>query len=164
VEVCAAAGAVVYYVTARVWQMQTQFPDLWASGHLNWTICVAWAAWKPAYSRCCWRFFLVGLAAYFWLERYELLYTDHGELMTGVDYVQQHVGLPLQTAKAAAALLAAALVLAGRRKLAIACAIVLVADAVIPRLSTHCKFVRMSSRCSGPLSSGTSKRRAPPTA
>ena len=77
-------------------------------------------------------FFLVGLAAYFWLGRYELLYTDHGELMTGVDYVQQHIGLPLQTAKAVAALLAAVLVLAGRRKLAIACAMVLVVDAVIP--------------------------------
>ena len=68
-------------------------------------------------------FFLAGLAAYFWLGRYELLYTDHGELMTGVDYVQQHIGLPLQTAKTVAALLAAALVLAGRRKLALACAI-----------------------------------------
>ena len=76
--------------------------------------------------------FLVGLAAYFWLGRYELLYTDHGELMIGIDYVQQHIGLPLQTAKAVAALLAAVLVLAGQRKLALACALVLVVDAVIP--------------------------------
>jgi uncharacterized membrane protein (UPF0182 family) len=76
--------------------------------------------------------FLAGLAVYFWLGRYELLYTDHGELMTGVDYVQQHLGLPLQTAKAVAALLAGALVLAGQRKLALACALVLVADAAIP--------------------------------
>jgi len=35
-EVCAATGAIVYYVTARVWQVQTRFPDLWASGQLNW--------------------------------------------------------------------------------------------------------------------------------
>ena len=83
-------------------------------------------------SKCCWRFFLAGLAAYFWLGRYELLYTDHGELMTGIDYVQQHIGLPLQTAKAVAAILAAVLVLAGRRKLALACALVLVVDAVLP--------------------------------
>jgi hypothetical protein len=132
VEVCAAAGAVVYYVTARVWQMQTQFPDLWASGHLNWDDLRRLGRLETGIFKLLLAFFLVGLAAYFWLERYELLYTDHGELMTGVDYVQQHIGLPLQTAKAVAAVLAAILVLAGRRKLAIACAIVLVADAVIP--------------------------------
>jgi len=132
VEVCAAAGAIVYYVTARVWQMQTRFPELWASGHLQWDDLRRLGRLETGVFKVLLAFFLVGLAAYFWLGRYELLYTDHGELMTGVDYVQQHIGLPLQTAKAAAALLAAILILAGRRKLAIACAIVLVADAVIP--------------------------------
>ena len=66
--------------------------------------------------------FLVALAAEFWLGRYDLLLTDHGNLMVGLDYMQQNIGLPLQTLKAAAALLAAVLVLAGRRKLALACA------------------------------------------
>ncbi len=132
VEVCAAAGAVVYYVTARVWQMQVRFPELWASGHLQWDDLRRLGRLETGIFKVLLAFFLVGLAAYFWLGRYELLYTDHGELMTGVDYVQQHIGLPLQTAKAVAAVLAAILILAGRRKLALACAIVLVADAVIP--------------------------------
>ena len=131
-EVCAAAGAVVYYVTARVWQMQVRFPELWSSGQLNWDDLRRLGRLETGMFKVLLALFLVGLAAYFWLGRYELLYTDHGELMTGVDYVQQHLGLPLQTAKAVAALLAAALVLAGQRKLAMACALVLVADAVIP--------------------------------
>ena len=131
-EVCAAAGAVVYYVTARVWQMQVRFPELWSSGQLNWDDLRRLGRLETGMFKVLLAFFLVGLAAYFWLGRYELLYTDHGELMTGVDYVQQHIGLPLQTAKAVAALLAAALVLAGRRKLALACALVLVVDAVLP--------------------------------
>src|SRR5579864_1898647 len=131
-EVCAAAGAVVYYVTARIWQVRLRFPDLWSSGQLNWDDLRRLGRLETGIFKVLLAFFLAGLAAYFWLGRYELLYTDHGELMTGVDYVQQHLGLPLQTANAAAALLAAALVLAGRRKLALACALVLVADAVIP--------------------------------
>ncbi|MCU1337066.1 MAG: hypothetical protein JWO19_2647 [Bryobacterales bacterium] len=131
-EVCAAAGAVVYYVTARVWQVRLRFPELWASGQLNWDDMRRLGRLETGMFKVLLAFFLVGLAAYFWLGRYELLYTDHGELMTGVDYVQQHLGLPLQTAKALAAVLAAVLVLAGRRKLAMACALVLVADVVIP--------------------------------
>ena len=112
-EVCAAAGAVVYYVTARVWQMQVRFPDLWSAGQLNWDDLRRLGRLETGMFKVLLAIFLVGLAAYFWLGRYELLYTDHGELMTGVDYVQQNIGLPLQTAKAVAALLAAVLVLAG---------------------------------------------------
>ena len=131
-EVCAAAGAVVYYVTARVWQMQVRFPELWSAGQLNWDDLRRLGRLETGMFKVMLAVFLAGLAAYFWLGRYELLYTDHGELMTGIDYVQQHLELPLQTAKAVAALLAAALVLAGRRKLALACALVLVVDAILP--------------------------------
>jgi uncharacterized membrane protein (UPF0182 family) len=131
-EVCAAAGAVVYYLTARVWQVKQRFPELWNAGQLNWDDLRRLGRLETGIFKVLLALFLAGLAVYFWLGRYELLYTDHGELMTGVDYVQQHLELPLQTAKAVAALLAAALVLAGRRKLALACALVLVADAVIP--------------------------------
>ena len=52
--------------------------------------------------------------------------------MSGVDYVQQNIELPMQAVKAFAALLAAALVIAGRRRLAIACAVVLVIDWALP--------------------------------
>ena len=53
--------------------------------------------------------------------------------MVGIDYVQQNIGLPLQTASVAA-LLAAGLVLAGQRKLAVACALVLLIDWFVPPL------------------------------
>ena len=132
VEVCAAAGAIVYYVTARVWQIKLRFPDLWASGQLTWDDLRRLGRLETGIFRVLLALFLIGLGAYFWLGRFELLYTDHGELMTGIDYVQQHLGLPLQTTKAVAALLAAVLVLAGRRKLALACAAVLIVDWAIP--------------------------------
>ncbi|HEY2845315.1 MAG TPA: UPF0182 family protein, partial [Bryobacteraceae bacterium] len=131
-EVCAAAGALVYYATARIWQVRLRFHELLSSGQVNWDDLRRLGRLETGIFKILMAFFLAGLAAYFWLGRYELLYTDHGELMTGIDYVQQHIGLPLQTAKAAAALLAALLVLLGQRKLALACALVLVVDAIVP--------------------------------
>src|SRR5579863_5141868 len=126
-------AGVVYYVAARGWQLKRDMPgyvfgqeldlrDLGRLGRLETGLLKGLAA-----------LFLVALAAQFWLGRYELLLSDHGNLMVGIDYLQQNLGLPLQTIKAGAAVLAALLVIAGRRKLAIACAIVLVIDWIAPR-------------------------------
>lgn len=132
--VCAAAFAVVYYVTARVWQLRLRFPEIWASGQIELEDIRRLGRLETGVFKAMVALFLVGLAVMFWLGRYSLLYSDHGELMVGMDYVEQYYGLPLQIAKAVAALAAAVLVMLGRRKLAIACAIVLVADVVLPPL------------------------------
>ncbi|MEO8099353.1 MAG: UPF0182 family protein [Acidobacteriota bacterium] len=130
----AAAAAAVYYVTARAWQLRLRFPELWAQGHLEWDDIKRLGRLESGFLKSLLAIFLIGLATSFWLGRYSMLYSNHGELMVGIDYVQQNVGLPLQTAKAAAALLAAVLILFGRRKLAAACAIILVADIAAPPL------------------------------
>jgi uncharacterized membrane protein (UPF0182 family) len=125
----------VYYVAARGWQLKRDMPgyvfgqeldlrDLGRLGRLETGLLKGLAA-----------LFLVALAAQFWLGRYELMLSDHGNLMVGIDYLQQNLGLPLQTIKAGAAVLAAILVIAGRRKLAIACAVVLVIDWLVPPLA-----------------------------
>jgi uncharacterized protein len=134
VAAAAFCAALAYYLAARGWQLRRDMPgfalgqdidlrDLRTLGRLETGVLKALVA-----------LFLVALAAEFWLGRYELLFTDHGNLMVGIDYVQQSIGLPLQTLKAGAALLAALLVLAGRRKIAIACAVVLVFDWGLPPL------------------------------
>ena len=134
VAAAAFCGALAYYLAARGWQLRRDMPgftlgqdidlrDLRTLGRLETGLLKALVA-----------LFLVALAAEFWLGRYQLLFTDHGNLMVGIDYVQQSIGLPLQTLKAGAALLAALLVLAGRRKIAIACAVVLVFDWLLPPL------------------------------
>jgi uncharacterized membrane protein (UPF0182 family) len=132
VELCAAAGGIVYYLTARAWQLKIKFPGMWSSAQIDWDDLRRLGRLETGLLKVMLALFLAGLAIYFWLGRYDLLYTDHGELMVGIDYVQQHVGLPLQSAKAIAAVLAAALVLIGRRRLAIACALVLVVDIALP--------------------------------
>jgi uncharacterized membrane protein (UPF0182 family) len=135
VAATAFVGGLVYYVAARGWQLKHDMPgyvfgqeldlrDLRRLGRLETGLLKGLAA-----------LFLVALAAQFWLGRYDLMLSDHGNLMVGIDYLQQNLGLPLQTIKAAAAILAAILVIAGRRKLAIACAIVLVVDWLVPPLA-----------------------------
>ena len=132
--VCAAAGAVVYYVTARVWQLRLRFPELFARGQVEWADIQRLGRLETGLFRVLVALFLGGLAVNFWLGRYAMLYSDHGELMVGMDYVQQNIGLPLQYAKVGAAVLAALLVLVGRRRWAVACAVVLVADIAVPPL------------------------------
>ncbi len=132
--VLTAAGAVVYYATARAWQLRIRFPELWRSGQIEWEDVKRLGRLETHMLKGLIALFLVFLAVNFWLGRYSMLYSDHGELMVGIDYVQQNIGLPLQIAKAGAALLAAALVLLGRRKLAAGCAIVLVIDIIVPPL------------------------------
>ena len=132
--VVAFCGGLAYYLAARGWQLRRDMPgyvfgqemdlrDLRRLGRLETGLLKGLGA-----------LFLVALAAEFWLGRYDLLLSDHGNLMVGIDYVQQNFGLPLQTLKAAAALLAAVLVLAGRRKIALACLVVLVIDWAVPPL------------------------------
>ncbi len=135
VAATAFVGALVYYVAARGWQLKHDMPgyvlgqeldlrDLGRLGRLETGLLKGLAA-----------LFLVALAAQFWLGRYELMLSDHGNLMVGIDYLQQNLGLPLQAIKAGAAVLAAILVVIGRRKLAIACAAVLVIDFLLPPLA-----------------------------
>ncbi len=125
-------AALAYYVTARGWQVRDSRPwsvvgqqfdlrDLLAHGKLESGLFKVLAA-----------LFLVSLAAQFWLGRYDLLRSDHGNLLIGIDYIEQHLGLPLQTAKVVASLLAAVFVLLNRPKFALACAVVLVVDWAVP--------------------------------
>src|SRR5258708_33396631 len=125
-------GALVYYVTARGWQLTQRFSRLGAPTEIDFGDLRALGRLETMILKILIVVVLVPVAAELWLVRYRMLTSDHGNLMTGIDYLQQNLGLPLQTAKAVAALLAAVLVLAGRRVLAIACALILIVDAALP--------------------------------
>jgi uncharacterized protein len=131
-ELCMAAGIIVYYATARAWQIKDRFPGMFSAGHADWDDIKRLGRLETGVLQVLIAAFLIAIAAHFWLGRYDLLYSDHGNLLVGMDYVEQHVGLPLQTAKAIAAVLAAFLVLIRKRRWAVACAVVLVADWIVP--------------------------------
>lgn len=137
VEACALAGALVYYVSARSWQIRETFPEIGQVNELNWDVLKRLGKLETWMLQFLLAGFLVALAANYWLDRYELLYSDHGNLLIGIDWVEQHIGLPMQTAKAGAALLAAVLVLARRRRLALGCLVVLLGDLVAAPLVSN---------------------------
>jgi uncharacterized membrane protein (UPF0182 family) len=129
---CALAGGIVHYVTARGWQLKKDFPGFGGGNEIDLRDLRALGSLESAMFKSLVVVFLIAVAAEFWIGRFDYLFSDHGNLMSGVDYVQQNIELPMQAVKAFAALLAAVLVLAGRRKLAIACAAVLVIDWALP--------------------------------
>jgi hypothetical protein len=77
--------------------------------------------------------FLLALAVRFFLTRYEMVYDDHG-FMTGVDYVDQNIALPLQWLVIAACIAAAGLVWLRKWIPAAFMAVSLVILFVVPRL------------------------------
>jgi uncharacterized membrane protein (UPF0182 family) len=127
-------ASIVYYATARGWQLARRFPGIGSASELDIRELRVLGSLETLLFKSLIVLFLVALAVNFWLGRYRLLFSDHGNLMTGIDYVQQHYVLPLTTADAIAALVAAALVIIGRRKLALACALILVVDIALPGL------------------------------
>ncbi len=77
--------------------------------------------------------FLLALAVRFYLDRYAMLYNDHGFLV-GVDYVNQNVSLPFQWLAVAAAVAAAVFLALRQRKLALAMVFVLLIRGAAPML------------------------------
>jgi hypothetical protein len=128
------AGGVLYYVTARGWQMKRDMPHFQVGHEIDLRDFLSMGPLEAGTVRTLGALFLVAVAAEFWLGRYAMLLSDHGNLMVGVDYVQQNLGLPLQTAKTGFAILAAALILLRRPKLALACAAIIIVDWVVPPL------------------------------
>ena len=137
IAVVAFAGGVVYYLTARGWQMKRDMPHFQAGHEIDLRDFLSMGPLEAGTIRALGALFLVAMGAEFWLGRYDMLLSDHGNLMVGVDYVQQNLGLPLQTAKALFAVLAAALVLLRRPKLALGCAAILIIDWVVPPLVSN---------------------------
>ena len=62
-----------------------------------------------------------------------MVYNEHGTFLVGVDYVDQHIGLPLQWLLIVAAIAAAGFVWMGRWRLAAGMALALVVSFVTPR-------------------------------
>jgi len=137
VAVVAFAGGALYYLTARGWQLRRDMPHFAVGHEIDLRDLLSMGPLEAGTLKALAALFLVALSAEFWLGRYEMLLSDHGNLMVGVDYVQQNLGLPLQTAKAGFAILAALLVLLKRPKLALACAAIIVVDWVVPPLVSN---------------------------
>src|SRR6185369_10935752 len=109
-------SALVYWLTARGWQLRYRLPDM-RDGQLDPTIFRLEGGLESKFLRGAAAVFLLALALRFFLGRYEMVWNDHG-FMTGVDYVDEKIALPLQWLSIAACVIAAVLVWAKRWLLA----------------------------------------------
>ena len=125
-------SALLYWLTARGWQLRYRFPDL-RDGQIDPAIFRLEGGLESKFLRGAAVIFLVALALRFFLGRYEMVWNDHG-FMTGVDYVDEKIALPLQWLAIAACVIAAGLVWAGRWLLAGILPLALLIQFVVPAL------------------------------
>ena len=123
----------VYWVAARGWQLRHRLPELGEMRQFDPSFFRLEGGLESRYLRGALMVFLLALALRFFLARYEMVYDDHG-FMTGVDYVDQNIALPLQWLVIVACLAAAALVWLRRWIWAASMAISLVVLFAVPRL------------------------------
>jgi uncharacterized membrane protein (UPF0182 family) len=125
-------GALLYWLTARGWQLRHKLPDL-REGQIDPTIFRLEGGLESKFLRGAAAVFLLALALRFFLGRYEMVWNDHG-FMTGIDYVDEKISLPLQWLAIGACVVAAGLVWAGRWLLAGILPLALIIQFVVPAL------------------------------
>jgi len=133
-------AALVYWITARGWQLRDRLPELQQTQELDPRIFRLEGGLESKFLRGAAAVFLVALAIRYFLARYELLFTDHG-FMVGADWVDQNIRLPLLWLVIASCLVSAVLVWMGRWLPAASLLLVLVLNAAVPRI-VNATYVR----------------------
>ncbi|MGB9605365.1 MAG: UPF0182 family protein, partial [Bryobacteraceae bacterium] len=109
----AVVAILVYWLTARGWQIRRQLPELQEPQELDLGFLRLEGALESRFLRLAAGIALLALAFRFYLGRYQMLVNDHG-FMVGIDWVDHRLSLPLQWLLIAACLAAAVLVWLGR--------------------------------------------------
>ena len=135
-----AAAGIVFFLSSRGNAIRSQIAPLRAGGELDLSVLRFSAGLTAPFLRAVAALFLVVLAARVYLSRFSLLFSDHG-FMTGVDYVDEHVRLPLQWLFIGACLVSAAFALRGRWRVLLAIPAVRLLEFALP-VATHALYVR----------------------
>jgi uncharacterized membrane protein (UPF0182 family) len=122
----------VYWIAARGWQLRYRMSELRNMQELDASFLKLEGGLESRFLRGAAVVLLLALACRFYLERYEMVYNEHGTFLVGVDWVDQNVGLPLQWLLILSCLVAAALVWMGRFLWAAFLALSLVVSFVVP--------------------------------
>ena len=123
----------LYWVAARAWQLRFRFPDLRDQGQIDPAFFRLEGGLESRFLRGAGVVLLLAIAVRFFLARYEMVYNEHGSFLVGVDYVDQHIGLPLQWLLIFASVAAAVFIWLGRWRLAASMSLALVVAFMAPR-------------------------------
>lgn len=126
-------AGIVFWVTGRIWELRGRFADWQARGEVAVSELGLMLGLESLFLRGAAVIFFLGLAAQFYLNRYSLLYADHGFMM-GVDYVDEKITLPLVWASVAAAVAAAVSAWMRRWKWLLIVPLVMAAASLVPKI------------------------------
>ena len=102
----------VYWLVARGWQLRFTLPEI-TRGPIDLSLFRLSGGLESRFLRGALAFFLVALAARYYLARFEMVWNQH-RFMVGVDYTDDHFALPLYWVVIAALLIGAGLVMVRR--------------------------------------------------
>ncbi|HEY1950852.1 MAG TPA: UPF0182 family protein [Bryobacteraceae bacterium] len=124
---------ILYWAAANADLLRRQLPSLNSNGMaFEFEPVSLRRAFDSQFVRMAGAILLLGVAVKIYFDRYGLLVEDHGQYLVGVDWVADHVVLPLQWIMIAGALLAAALVVARRGRWALVLLLLIPARLIIP--------------------------------
>ena len=112
-------AALIYWLTARGWQLRDTVGDLSNVQSIDLSQFRLAGALESKFLRGIGAVFLLALAVRFFLGRYSMLLEEHGSFMVGVDYVDQYVALPLQWLVIASCVFSAGLLIVARWRTAL---------------------------------------------
>ena len=122
----------VYWLTARGWQLRHVFPKVREEGlAFDLRDLRLQGAMESFYLRGAATVLLMAMAGRFYLSRYSMLLNDH-RFMVGINYVNENIDLPLRWASIVACAIAIVLVWIGRLRFAAALVIVPALQFIIP--------------------------------
>ena len=130
----AIVAMILYWAAARGWQLRYRLPQLRNAQEIDPAFFRLEGGLESRFLRGAAVITLLTLALRYYLERFEMVYNEHGTFLVGVDYVDQNIGLPLQWLLIAACIAAAVFVWMGRLLLAGSMAVALLIAFAAPQL------------------------------
>lgn len=124
----------IYWLAANIESISRRLPNLNLGTSFQFDDLSFRETFNSKFIRLALAIFLIGLAFQYYFDRYEFLFQDHGAYLVGVDWVTDHVALPLQWMMIAGALAAAALVLLRRGRWALLLLVLIPVRYVVPPL------------------------------
>ena len=128
----------IYWMAARGWSLTQTAGSLPSFGEEGFVFDLRslklGAAFEGRFLRIAAGIFFLALAARFVLDRYDLLFEEHGALV-GVDWTDEHLTLPLLWMSAAASLVAAVAFFAGKKRYALLLPAVFILYVAVPKIA-----------------------------
>ncbi|MBV8569162.1 MAG: UPF0182 family protein [Acidobacteriaceae bacterium] len=130
---CVVLALIIYWLAAHAEKLSRQLPNFGRQGaQFDFEPISLRDAFDSHFVRVMLAILLLGVAAKVYLNRFDLLFQDHGQYLVGVDWVADHIVLPLQWCEIIAAVVGTLLVLTRKGRWALILLLVMAVRMVLP--------------------------------